>query len=324
MFLLLVSALWRRAGTWSARDLASYIVTANRTLAIMSDDLFELRTYFYLGNLAAAATEASTVHVSDDTAMLERDMIMQRLRVARGEFDDVIGSVEDDAAPALQAVKLLASVRKDPSLAETACATVGGWMDDGVAGFGFTEMCAVVYGVCGDFDNALRCAERCGGLEGSVLMVQVLLAMDRGDVAAGVVEKMKAVDEDATLTQLAGAWVGLCSGGEGVQESVYVFRDLLERHGATDMVLNGMAVCYLAEGKVEEAERVLKEALTKNPNCPNTLVNVIASSMYKNKPAELIARYFAQLRLVAPENVWLKGYTEKEAEFDRLAAQISA
>ena len=41
------------------------------------------------------------------------------------------------------------------------------------------------------------------------LCVQVYLQMDRVDQAETQVKAMAAVDDDATLTQLAAAWVGL-------------------------------------------------------------------------------------------------------------------
>lgn len=292
----------------------------------MSDDLFELRNYFYLGNLTAATTEGETVSVDGSRAEIERNVILKRLELARGKYDEILESVTDDSTPAVQVVKLLAMLHKDPSTADTAAAALQTWSSDEIAAASpcCLLMCAIAYAQLGDFDNALRTANRVNSLEELAVKVQVLLKMDRIDVAEKEIAAMQAIDEDATLTQLATAWTHLSKGGEGVQEAVYIYQDLLERHGATDSVLNGMAVCHLAMGKADESERVLKEALTKNPNCATTLINVICSSKYKNKPAELVARYFAQLQLVAPTNAWLLDYKQKETEFDHLAEQIAS
>ncbi len=291
----------------------------------MADELFELRNYFYLGNLAAAWTEGETVSVEDESTKIEKAVMMARIRLARREYDAVIASVTDASAPALQVVKVLATLLKDPSTSDTALAALTGWLSDpDTAGAPcFATMCAVVYAHLGDHDNALRAAHRCQSLEARAVAVHVMLAMDRADAAAKEVAAMQRVDEDATLTQLASAWTKLATGGD-VQDAVYIFQDLLERHGATDAILNGLALCALARGKSDEAERSLQEALSKNPNCASTLINAIATARYRNKPAELISRYFEQLARVAPSNKWLKEYSEKEKEFDALAAQLEA
>lgn len=292
----------------------------------MSDDLFELRNYFYLGNLTAATTEGETVSVEGHGAEIERDVILKRLDLAKGKYDDIIQAVDESSAPALLVVKLLAQYCKDPSSGDAMSAELQKLSTDEVVAASPCGllMCAIAYAQIGDFDNSLRAASRVNTLEELAVKVQVLIRMDRIDVAEKEVARMQSIDEDATLTQLATAWTHLAKGGENVQEAVYIYQDLLERHGATDQILNGMAVCHIAMGKPDESERALKEALTKNPNCATTLINVICSSKYKNKPAELVARYFAQLERVAPSNEWLVDYRKKEAEFDQLAEQIAA
>lgn len=292
----------------------------------MSDELFELRNYFFLGNLASAIQEGETVSVDDQSAQSERDVILKRIELAKGNYDKLIASIADDSAPALLLVKYLAQLQKDPSCSEEVAAKVQEISSDEIATASpkCVLMCAIIYAHLGDFDGALRCATRVRSLEELSVMVQVLLQMDRPDVAEKEVAAMQAIDEDATLTQLANAWVHLYNGGEGVQEAIYMYQDLLERHGATDQILNGMAVCHLAMGKPEESERVLTEALTKNPNCVTSLINVICTSKYRNKPTELVSRYFAQLEKVAPSNTWLRDYRQKESEFDSLAEEFAA
>lgn len=290
------------------------------------DDLFELRNYFYLGNFGAATTEGETVSVDGQGMQIEKRVLQQRIELAKGNFTDVAARVTTADPPALQVVQLLAQLHLDASTAETAQAAVTGWLDDDVSSGSpcFVLMCAILLAHVGDYDGALKAASREKTLELLAVKVQTLLRIDRADVAAKEVAEMTKIDEDATLTQLATAWTALAKGGDGVQDAVYIYQDLLERHGATDQILNGMALCAIAKGKPEEAERSLQEALVKNPNCVNTLINVIACAKYRNKPAELVARYFEQLGRVAPGNAWLKEYLAKEQEFDNLAASISA
>ena len=290
----------------------------------MSDELFELRNYFYLGNIAAAQTEGETVSIDDEKSRIERDVILKRLDLARGKYDVVISTIGDDSPPAMQVVKMIAQFISEPASKDQIIASLKSLGDDEVSASSpcFLLMCSILYAHLGDYDNALRTANRVKSLEEMAVKVQVLLRIDRVDIADKEVAAMQAIDEDATITQLATAWTHLAKGGESVQEAFYIYQDLLERHGATDQILNGMAVCHLAAGKSEESERVLTEALTKNPNCATTLINVICNSKYKNKPTALVDRYFAQLEQVDPSNAWLRDYRQKEAEFDDLAQKI--
>lgn len=292
-----------------------------------SAELCELRNYFYLGNLSSAWTEGETVRVEDGRAAIEKDVLMLRIRLARGEIDAVFSEVTDSSAPALQVVRLLAQLIKDPTTSDVAMAALTAWLDDesNVQSPCFATMCAITYAHLGDHDNALRAAARDeASLEARAVAVHTLLAMDRPDVAAKEVATMQSVDEDATLTQLASAWTKLATGGDGVQNAIYFFQDLLERHGSTHIILNGLAICALARGRPDDAERSLQEALSKDQACVPTLINAIATARHRNKPSELVARYLEQLSLVAPRNSWLVNYQAKEHEFDTLAAQLSA
>jgi coatomer subunit epsilon len=291
---------------------------------VNSEDLFELRNYFYLGNYSAAINEGVTVSVDDQGAVIERDVILQRINIAQGKYDEVINSITESSHVALQAVKLLAVMLKDPATKDTVLATVTVWLEDNVAtaSDALVLICAIIYAHAGDNDSALRTVSRVSALENYAVKVQVLLRMDRADVAEKELARMRRIEEDATLTQLASAWVHLAKGGPSAQEALYIYQDLLERHGATDPILNGMALCYLATGKYDDADRVLREALNKNSTYPTTLINVITCAKYKNKPPELVARYMGALKEHAPNSPWLLDTQAKEVEFDTIASQI--
>lgn len=289
-----------------------------------ADDLFELRNYFHLGNYQAALTEGATVHTSDQATQIERDVVLARIQIAQGNYDSILTSINEGSHVSLQAVALLASLLKDESVRPSVTSKLTAWLDDEISMSStcMSLICALIYAVLGDYDNALRVASRERTLEHSALKVQVLLKMNRADVAEKEVSQMQEIDEDATLTQLATAWLHLTKGGPNAQEAVYIYQDLLERHGATDPILNGIAASHLASGNAEEAERVLQEALSKNPNFPVTLINVTSCAQFKNKPLELVSRYVQRLTEVSPACAWLTEMTEKRNEFDSLAARV--
>ena len=53
--------------------------------------------------------------------------------------------------------------------------------------------------------------------------------LGRVDLAKKQVGLMQAADDDATLTRLAGAWLGLYEGGDKYQDALYEFQELGEK-----------------------------------------------------------------------------------------------
>lgn len=103
---------------------------------------------------------------------------------------------------------------------------------------------------------------------------------------------MQESDDDATLTQLALAWVNIDIGGEKLQDAYYIFQDFCDKFVATNMLLNGQAVSYIGQEKYKEAETALRESLDKDPNNYDTLINFIILSQQTEKNSEVRGHNF--------------------------------
>ncbi|CAG0879474.1 unnamed protein product [Cyprideis torosa] len=283
-----------------------------------TDNLFDVKNNYYLGHYQACINQAMKAKVDDDR--LEKDIFMYRAYIAQRKYAVVLDEIHGASPADLQSVKMLAEFLSKPNKR----VEITNRLDEEITKNLNTEkylpaiMAAYIYYLDENFEAALRVLHPFEALECRALMLQTYLRMNRIDLARKELKSMQEKDDDATLTQLAQAWTNLASGGEKLQDAYYISQELIDKFGASPILLNIQAASFIGQGKLEEAEGALQEALEKDPNNADTLINMVVLSQSLGKPPEVSNRHLSQIKETHADHPFLKSYQSKEDEFERL------
>ncbi|KAG8223146.1 hypothetical protein J437_LFUL000569 [Ladona fulva] len=284
------------------------------------DELFDVKNSFCIGNYQQCINDAQNLKVSSPEAQLQRDIYLYASYIAQRKYRVVLDEIHGAAAAELQSIKLLAQYFSNPS----ARVEIVNSLDKKVSGnlnFGdhiFLLTAAAMYYHEQNYESALRVLHQSEHIACLAFQVVIYLKMDRVDLARKELKSMQEKDDDATITQLAQAWVNIAMGGEKFQDAFYIFQEMIDKYASTPLLLNGQATCFIGQGKYKEAEAALQEAIDKDSNDPSTLINMIVLSQHMGKPPEVSNRYLSQLKDSNAEHPFVVDYTQKEQEFDRL------
>lgn len=237
----------------------------------------------------------------------------------------MLDEIKPSSPELVQPVKMLASFLANPDKRDDFVADLDNKMAGNVdvSNYVLLVVAATIYLHVGQPESALRVLHPSDHLECAALKVQALLSMHRADLARKELKVMMEKDEDATLTQLAQAWTNLALGGEKIQEAYYIYQDMIDKLGSTALLLNGQATSFIAQGKYAEAEGALQDALEKDPNNPETLVNLIVLAHHTGKQPEVSNRYLSTLKDMDVKHPFVVALNQKEADFDRMCKQYA-
>ena len=267
-------------------------------------------------------------------------MLVARARIALGEGAKVAAAVREDAPPAMQAVRLLATYSTTPAGSRAPLlASADALVEAAEAALVSTHpapgalasaplvqaMAATLYLAEGAFERALRAVRSGATLELLALSVQAYLRLDRPDLAEAAVRALAERDDESALYQLSAAHTGAALGGDRAKEAVLIFKDVLERYGegAGPAAMNGLVAAQAAARGYGAADKLLAEAAAKDPGLPDTLANAAVLAQLQGR-AEAAARAMEKLKREAPAHPAAVAHAAAEAQFARVAASFAS
>lgn len=72
-----------------------------------------------------------------------------------------------------------------------------------------------------------------------------------------------------------------------MQEAYYIFQELTDKYGVTALLLNSQSVCYIGQCEYKKAEITLQDALEKDSNDIDSLVNSLFISVHTKVSADV-------------------------------------
>jgi len=290
------------------------------------DELFDLKNAFYTGNYSQCIKEAQKMKPSSPDVAVQRDAFLYRSYLGQKKFGLVEEEIGGGADERIKPIRTLAKYLKSPSSSSELVSSLDAEVTSGSLDASNTTLLVVAATVlCAEnnLESALRVLHASDELECYAMRIQTLLKMDRVDLARKELKNMQEKDDDATLTQLATAWVNLQMGGEKIQDAYYIYQEMIDKFGSTPLLLNGQAASFLQQGKFEEAEAALQEAIEKDSGNPETLINMIVHSQLTGKTPEVCNRYLTQLKHDNPGHPFVQNYQRKEEDFERMVKQYA-
>ncbi|RZB40125.1 coatomer subunit epsilon [Asbolus verrucosus] len=269
------------------------------------DELFEIRNYYYIGNYQQCINEAQKLRKpSTPEVAIQRDIYTYKSYISQNKFLVVLDEINGSSPDEIQPLKLLAEYFSSKQKRDAIVSQLDQKLAANVESDNLALVAATIYVNQNNLEAAYRVLHTSESLEAMAFIIDILLKIDRVDLARKKLKEMQEKDDDATLTQLAQAWVNIAS-------------------VTTPLLLNGQAVAFIGQAKYEEAEAALQEALDRDANYPDTLVNLIVLHRHMGKAPEIANRYLSQLKDAHSDHPFIKDLKQKETDFSRICQQYA-
>ncbi|CAI4222360.1 unnamed protein product [Auanema sp. JU1783] len=288
------------------------------------DRLFDITNSYFLGNYQQCINEATKFQTKNEEEKVRKDVFMYLSYIEQGKGSIPLSELPQSTTNiAYKAVRRMAEFKNSNKRAKVVSEieneiSTGNFVADEIN----AVVSAAILNQSGNSEDALRALFKINdSLFAKSAVVSTLLRMDRIDQAIQYLKQMTEVDEDATITQLSLAWVNMAVGKDKLKEAFYIFQEMMDKYGQTVLLLVNQASVLIMQEKYEEAEKLLQEAQTRDPNNSEALINLIVVSQQLGKGDEVTNRYIAQLKDSHSENAFTKDLLAKEELFDRISSE---
>ncbi|CAB3401374.1 unnamed protein product [Caenorhabditis bovis] len=292
----------------------------------MADKLFAIRNYFFLGSYQSCIGEALKFSSKNEEEKLEKDIYLYRAYIAQGQAFIPLKEIPSSTkSPELLAVRRYAEFVSDPRAKQRVLQEI----KDEVASRSIkTEIGAVlaatILNETNNPEDAFRAVSRFEGLEPRAVKVFTLIKMNKKKLAMAEVKKMNAIDEDATLSQLANALVTSFAATGKVKDALYIYSEMADKYGKTSDLEMHQAVVSILTQDYTSADELLSNALERDSKDADVLINTLVVSQCLEKDDDVSDRFISLLKHDHASHPWTIDYIAKENEFDRIAAETSA
>ncbi|KAF7634356.1 Histone acetyltransferase [Meloidogyne graminicola] len=294
----------------------------NNNFVKMVDLLFDVRNNYYLGAYQQCINEAQVVKCNSEEDMLKKDIFLYRAYIALKKSSIPLNEIDSSSGLELLALRRLAEYFNNVENRATIVRDITDELElvDTEGNEHVNLFNATILLNEDDAENALRSLSRISGqssLECLAIKIQCLLKLWRIDLALVELKKMQEVDEDATIVQLATAWIYMAMGKDKIKDAFYIFQEMIDKYGSTPTLLVSQSSCLIQQQKYENAEKLLMDAQQRDPNNPEALIGLYVIANFLGKQVEVSNRYLNQLKQDHPAHIWTKDFVTKEMEIDR-------
>jgi len=296
------------------------------------DILHNVKNHFYLGNLKQAVIEAKSVDPPTSFSKEQRSFYLLRTYLDVENTQGMLELVEEaKASPNSKFAQFLkfflAYLNKEVTgeKLETVC-------QEFITNPDFNKhplvmlMVGLILYTENNISKAVLAVKDQSNLEMQALKLVMMVKNNRVNLAEKQLDLMKQTDEEATITQIAIAWVQLLTAD--YETAYHNFHELSERFSSTINLFNLMALCMTQLERYEDAEGLLQEALTlSNENYgkddATTLINLLVVTFHLDKPQTEIDSLMGRLQQVDAHSEFLQKFVSGCEAFDNAAANYS-